>query len=369
MLSTTTAWAAPVVSRNTPADIHDMTENEIADAALNYMRRSQNSTTITIDRIQPFVDLNGDPSAYCVSFNDAGHSAGFILLSLLVPDDPVVELGFEGHGPNESSLVGTRTLNSPLIYTGPGGFYVDTGNDSLISLLDGKRVDITTVEALSDDYQDYLATKTALVASDGDIYDGIIDWSEGNVDMDTRYKIADFGSGTDYWLMTDFSDGGVCAPTAATNIVWYWGFQRDYESASDPVSMWASDNMKAQSIFNKMYLGMGTTDVFGTPDANVPDGYDNYFESSSDWGYATIPRTASYSTFTSYLDDDIPVHVQVRMSTNPLSTDGHDMFTLGYASSTTGTDYLWVMTGWYTNGWLVKYDYYPVVKGYAVWAN
>lgn len=278
-------------------------------------------------------------------------------------------MGFEGHGPNESSLVGTRTLNSPLIYTGPGGFYVDTGNDSLISLLDGKRVDITTVEALSDDYQDYLATKTALVASDGDIYDGIIDWSEGNVDMDTRYKIADFGSGTDYWLMTDFSDGGVCAPTAATNIVWYWGFQRDYESASDPVSMWASDNMKAQSIFNKMYLGMGTTDVFGTPDANVPDGYDNYFESSSDWGYATIPRTASYSTFTSYLDDDIPVHVQVRMSTNPLSTDGHDMFTLGYASSTTGTDYLWVMTGWYTNGWLVKYDYYPVVKGYAVWAN
>lgn len=369
MLLTTSTWATAVDLDKSPVDIHDMTESEIAEAALNYMQRSQNSQTITIDRIQPFVDLDGMPSAYCVSFNDNNRPAGFLLLSLLVSGDPVVELAFEGHGPNEITPVTTRASSSPLIYTGPGGFYMNTGDDSLKSLLDGNEVDIATVEEISEEYQEYLETQATQVASNGSIYDGIIDWSNGNVDMNTRYKIANFGSGTDYWLMTDFSDGSVCAPTAATNIVWYWGFQRGYTSASNPVKMWSSDSMKAKSIFNTMFLGMNTTSAFGTPDNNVPDGYDRYFENSGDWGYNTIPRTSSYSDFVSYLDDDIPIHVQVRMSTNPLSTNGHDMFTLGYASSTTGTNYLWVMTGWYTNGWLVKYDYYPVVKGYAVWAN
>lgn len=369
MLSTTSAWAVHA-NDDAPIDIHDMTESEIAEAALGYMRRSQDSQTITIDRIQSFADLDGNPSAYCVSFNDNGQPAGFLLLSLLVTGDPVVELGFDGHGPNENIPVATRASNCSLIYTGPGGLYIDTGDDSLTSLLDGSEVDLATVEESSEEYQEYLNTQASIqVASDGTIYDGIIDWSEGNVDMNTRYKIANFGSGTDYWLMDDFMDGGVCAPTAATNIVWYWAFGRDRQNASDPVKAISSNASKARSIFNAMFIGMGTSTTLGTWDTSVPDGYDYYFESRSDWDYDTIPQSSSYSDFTSYLDDDIPIHLQVRMNNNPFSTEGHDMFTLGYASSTTGTDYLWVMTGWESNGWLVKYDYYPVVKGYAVWVN
>lgn len=63
MLLTTSTWATAVDLDKSPVDIHDMTESEIAEAALNYMQRSQNSQTITIDRIQPFVDLDGMPYA------------------------------------------------------------------------------------------------------------------------------------------------------------------------------------------------------------------------------------------------------------------------------------------------------------------
>ena len=43
--------------------------------------------------------------------------------------------------------------------------------------------------------------------------------------------------------------------------------------------------------------------------------------------------------------------------------------TIGYGESTKGTDYLFVMDGWYPYGRFVDFDYYPIVKGLAVWVG
>ena len=48
---------------------------------------------------------------------------------------------------------------------------------------------------------------------------------------------------------------------------------------------------------------------------------------------------------------------------------GHDVMTIGYGESTKGTDYLFVMDGWYPYGRFVDFDYYPIVKGLAVWVG
>lgn len=39
----------------------------------------------------------------------------------------------------------------------------------------------------------------------------------------------------------------------------------------------------------------------------------------------------------------------------------------GYAKSTTGTQYLFVMDGWNTYGRFVKFNYYPYFFGYKIW--
>lgn len=69
------------------------------------------------------------------------------------------------------------------------------------------------------------------------------------------------------------------------------------------------------------------------------------------------------------LDEQCPIHLQIRMNNNPFTTNGHDLFNFGYASGTDGTQYLFVMDGWNTYGRFVKYSYYPVVKGYKIWVN
>lgn len=72
-----------------------------------------------------------------------------------------------------------------------------------------------------------------------------------------------------YKRMCEFSSGGVCAPTAATNLVYYW-YNRDkkkYKSLYD--TSW-------KHIFTLMSKYMGTSEKNGTKDKNVPDGYIKY---------------------------------------------------------------------------------------------
>lgn len=72
-----------------------------------------------------------------------------------------------------------------------------------------------------------------------------------------------------YKIMSQFSSGGVCAPTAATNLLFYW-YNRDtkkYKSLLD--TSWSN-------TFKLMSKYMKTSKTNGTKDANVADGYKKY---------------------------------------------------------------------------------------------
>ena len=111
-------------------------------------------------------------------------------------------------------------------------------------------------QELGNIYEDEIAP-----ISNVDLYDGIIDWGEANIDSDSVYKILNFGAGTDYWLMEEFASGGVCYPTAATNILWYWGVKRNRSSVMDKVASKTTDFQKAKAIFDIMHDKMGTSET------------------------------------------------------------------------------------------------------------
>lgn len=86
----------------------------------------------------------------------------------------------------------------------------------------------------------------------------------------SRYYIIDNGHRY-YNVMTDFSSGGVCAPTAATNLCKYW-YLRD-PSKYSPLF----ENLSWSDTFWHIFDCMGTSTITGTSDYKVADGYRLFF--------------------------------------------------------------------------------------------
>jgi hypothetical protein len=201
--------------------------------------------------------------------------------------------------------------------------------------------------------------------SDVVIGDGILDWADANIDSSSIVKIPSFGSGTDYWLMTDFNDGNVCSPTCATNILWYWGNQKGYT--------WCIENGDktgyelAQGLFTAMSLQMATVPPLGTLDIFIRDAYTNFLSFRGSNFNTRVLSQNVYSDFTAAIDDNCPIHTMLRNES--LFSTGHDVMTFGYGESNTGTEYLFVMDGWNNYGRFVYFDYFPIIKGVKVWVG
>lgn len=116
---------------------------------------------------------------------------------------------------------------------------------------------------------------------------------------------------------------------------------------------------------------MGTSTKNGTLDSKILTGYKSILgksTGSTTWNYRSIPNGSSYKTYTTALNDDCPIHLVLHA--NDADNDkgsGHCVMTLGYAKSTSGAKYLFVMDGWNNYGRFVKFNYYPYFFGYKIW--
>lgn len=348
-LSLSVVMIFSLVIVNTSATENSSNIPFIEEYALNFMRTSQNDDDIELLTVKEMYDLDDNITGYYVLFQKDATPAGYVLISMLVEGNPVVDFALEGAGifeSNNNALLGKA--QAKLVYTGPDCIFFDNGTNFLYSVMDRTSVNKTAVEK---NYQQYIKSidRATVLSGDGSIYDGVIDWSDAGLDTSSVFKINDFGAGTDYWKMETFSGGGVCAPTAGTNILWYWGFGRGASSVTSKVSNISGNLNKASHIFDVLYDGMGTTTIGGTWDTKVPDGYEEFFGESAGqgtWNYATISKSSSYNVYKDALDEQCPIHLQIRMNNNPFTTNGHDLFNFGYASGTDGTQYLFVMDGW-----------------------
>lgn len=350
-------------------------ETQIMQYALDFMRDSQGNNDLAIADFIPLYGLEEELTGYYVTFENGVNPAGYLLISLLTSGCPVVELSFEGTGPvevtpMESMNLSTVHSSNHIIYTGPDQLFIPTNDDQFYSVYGQETITATQMETL---HTATAGMTEAYETNDVNIYNGILDWKAANIRADSVFKISNFGAGTDYWLMTDFSNGGVCYPTAGTNILWYWGMKRGctritsrYEVATAPTNL-----AKARAIFQYLENGMGTLS-FGTLDSQVIPGFESFFgvpaENGGVWNYATISNGSNYSTYQTALNGQCPIFLILKGGTG-LFAEGHGVYTFGYASSSGGAKYLFVMDGWNTYGRFVKFDYYPRMFGWKIWVR
>lgn len=332
--------------------------------ALSFMRNSI-SDAIEIVETTPYYDISGNVTAYCISFELDGNPSGYVLISLLSVENPIVEFSFEGFGITqkirEKQASFSKATKERIVYLGAGALFIQEDSGDYL-------YDVATNQPYMTNDLDRAYRKNSmplLTRSDINIADGILSWNDSGIDSDSIVKIDGFGDGSDYWLMEDFSTGNVCAPTCATNVLWYWGVQRgrSWSIYIDNGNLTGFD--LADGLFSAMSMNMATIPSLGTLELFVRGAYNDFigFRGSN---YYTLALTQnSYSSFTAAIDDDCPIHTSLRNQS--LFSTGHDVMTFGYGESTSGTDYLFVMDGWYDHGRFVDFDYIPVVKGIKVW--
>ena len=354
------------------ANVSEMTVQEASEyVALPFMQNSLDED-VEISATTPLYDLENNISAYCVSFELNGNPNGYVLISLIHPENPIVEFSFEGIGLVETITdkrisKSANTMLPPVIapndskiyYLGAGALFVGNPNTgSVYNVFDGETYETLN---LQQNYEKYLSS-IAVYRNDVIIANGILDYADASIDSDSVVEIVDFGNGSDYWLMNQFSSGNVCSPTCATNVLWYWGVQRGYDWVVKNGNKTGFD--LADGLFTAMSLQMSTVPSLGTLNIFIKGAYTSFISFRGSNYSVDVLTDNDYSDFTAAVDDDCPVHTMLRNES--LFSTGHDVMTFGYGESTSGTEYLYVIDGWYDYGRFVDFDYFPIVKGIKV---
>ena len=331
--------------------------------ALSFMRNSI-SESVEISETTPFYDLSGNITAYCISFELEGHPSGYVLISLLNLTSPIVEFSLEGPGITNTirEMQGSFSVATKerIVYLGADALFVEENNGTHLYDVISKQSYLST--EMDRAYKE--TVKSIPTRNEIDLRDAILNYNNAGIYTPSVVIIPYFGNGADYWLLSDFLEGGqVCSPTCATNILWYWGMKRGCTWAIESGNLTGYE--LASGLFTAMSLQMGTIPSLGTLDIFIPNAYYNYLDfRGSNFNLVNLTQN-SYSSFTSAIDNDCPIHTMLRNES--LLSLGHDVMSFGYGESTTGTDYLFVVDGWYDYGRFLNFDYVPIVKGIEVW--
>lgn len=147
-----------------------------------------------------------------------------------------------------------------------------------------------------------------------------------------------------YSDMSDFMSGGVCAPTAATNLCRYW-FCRDYKKYS---KLKYNDNWK--NTFNQFYSLMSTSTSNGTLDSNVATAYVKYFNNRN----LKCSASLHYGTFSGQsvineINNNRPCHLILH---NHETYKDHSVVAIGYIQYKyrfSNRNYINIVDGWSSN--------------------
>ena len=92
--------------------------------------------------------------------------------------------------------------------------------------------------------------------------------------------------------------------------------------------------------------------------------------SNGSWNCLRYNNGSSYSSYQSALNDNCPIMLILHTTNGIFSKgDGHAVYAFGYANSTNGDDYIFVMDGWNTYSRFVKFNYYPYFFGFKIYVK
>ena len=342
--------------------------NVAIDFLVGNLKNSDSTTNwklgVGINEGTALFDLDNNPSAYMFKLSDQqDNDNGYIVISASKNNNPIIEFSCSGKPFTENAIKTTKTIaektqlnrkvrkdKTKLYYLGNLEYLAENELDDNtkqtydISTGDYKPVDINSMKKIkhsenTDAGISNMWKETVKNHSKDSSGSNPPDDNETHITNPSLYETG-YTSVTSkdvpswnrtYFLLDDFGTGGICTPTAATNLCVYWvGVNYDkYSSLYDSKNGW-------KSAFQSLSSYMGTTPS-GTLDSAVATAYVSYFKSKKLSCTAEFTKgTGSGAKIVTEIDNNIPCHLIIHDNN---MYGNHSVLALGYK------DFVYVGTG------------------------
>lgn len=324
---------------------------------------------VKVEKVQELYNLDDEISAYYISLaNEDGDERGYVIVSAEEDKIPIIEYAVNGESfldvayEDVMKNKNARSIQSKKTYYLGNQIYAfelkEDGDSSFYKILDDgvSQCSISDLTMESDEknlkykniWNNYKQEYNNL-SKNGNVTRGSNPPDDGGFIT----KPSDYESGYNnyfaytisngwqaYFIMTDFSYGGVCAPTAATNLCYYWALRNQSQYGALCNGTWAG-------TYNSLYEYMETSDDSGTYDVDVAPAYERYF---NERGFSCSSNfykgTDSGLLVINELNKDRPCHLMVHSH----NTYGdHSVVAIGYEYYNYGgeeSSYIQIVDGW-----------------------
>jgi len=308
-----------------------------------------------------FYDTNGDISAYSFTVKKDGGNLGFILVSGIKENYPILEFGngelLPDNAKEKANLIAANDAEKnsyklssvKYLYLGSTFYYAqykpvdslkDVKKDLTIDLYNDLVVDLNDNNIVAASPKDESGSD---VISVNDAW-AIIDKKIGLSDTGLVVPKSILGTDTIYWVPLYDQPAGYpnsCAPTASGMILSYW--------RSNGYSNFPSNG---DTLILELYSAMDTDPVIGTYDSNIEPGIESV---SLDHGYTinAVPDTGSFlfSEVKSEVAADRPLHLAMHGAGTAIGGStaygDHSVAVVGWADG--AFDALEINDGWSTS--------------------
>lgn len=318
-------------------------------------------TGAAVEYDMTFYDTNGDISAYSFSVIKNGNKLGFVLVSGIKENYPILEFGkgdvIPEKAKEKANVIAVKDVKSSscrlgsvkYLYLGSTFYYaqyplidslknvkgdvtVDLFNEIVVSLKDNN----SAVTSPNDDFgSDVISVNDAWA---------IIDENIGLLDKGIAIPTSTRGADTIYWVPLYDQPSGYpnsCAPTASGMILSYW--------RSNGYTNFPSDG---DTLILELYSAMGTDPVIGTYDSRIEGGIESVCQDHGYYNIDAVPDTGSFlfSEAQSEVTADRPIHLAMHGAGTALGGStpygNHSVAVVGWADG--AFDALEINDGWST---------------------
>lgn len=337
--------------------------------------------------------LDNNVSAYYIELADKENQpGGYVIISANKKEYPVIEFSMEGESfikaassaialNREKSRGAVDVENTKIYYLGDGIYTLEDElydgsvelydiTDSDVNLIDsdGMYTEVTepveTYEEIWNTYEEEYAqvqlNTRSTRGSNPPEYSYITspsDWESGYL-YSSSYTT---GQSVNYYTMKYFSNGGVCSPTAATNLCYYW-----YNKDSNRYGS-LKYNGSWRSTFERLYMYMDTDPDTGSSDGKIAWGLESYLDEVGPAFY--VSQTFGTNNGLLLVEEISNDRACILGMNNSTVYGFHSVLAIGYINyvySDGNSTYIRIADGWQENAnryvWGASYGTWDYVK-------
>lgn len=276
ILQGTVGINATSIQKNEQTTLQNVVDNVVTQfESIRVQNKTWMEANLEFDKA--LFDSENQISAYLFSIEKNGDKLGYLIANTSLANN-IIEYG-EACFLDEAMEKVEQTYEvekeeQKVYYLGDLNYVIGGEDDNKNDIY----IDVSTsqYEELEEDELVEFEVQASTPPDSGNVYITNPEKYEQGYDYCTFSSVT--GWNLTYYKMTDFSSGGVCAPTAATNLLYYWHTSRGTKYKKLLNSTW-------KKTFDKLCSNMGTKKTGGTTAANITSGLNEYLNSK---GYGKV---------------------------------------------------------------------------------